>query len=206
MRKYKVKEIFGPTIQGEGSHVGASVHFLRLSNCNKWSGKPEHKPKSICHYCDTDFVGGDLMTKEEIKDRFLELHADTVVISGGEPTLQIDEDLLRCLTGYFDLHLETNGSRALGELLRFFTHITCSPKQPYSETRLERCDDLKILCPYIHPQITLKDFKDFERKNTYLQPVMNENYKENLRETIDKVMGTKNVKLSLQVHKIIGIE
>ena len=72
MKKYLVKEIFGPTIEGEGSQAGAPVLFLRLSGCNRWSGKDEDKSTSICHFCDTDFVGGNRMTSLEIINKLLE--------------------------------------------------------------------------------------------------------------------------------------
>jgi organic radical activating enzyme len=206
-KRYRVKEIFGPTIQGEGTHTGLKVLFLRLSGCNKWSGRPEHKPKSICNYCDTDFVGGDMMEAGDIV-RHLQRLGDTVdlVISGGEPALQIDKELLLALVGAgFRLHLETNGSKDIGELANFFYHITMSPKQGREGTLLKRCDDLKLLFPYIDSEITIEKFISFEHRYAYLQPVWDDNYKFNLNSTIDKIMEMNNWKLSLQTHKITGV-
>ena len=126
MKTYKVKEIFGPTIEGEGSKSGEVVFFLRLSGCNRWSGKEEDRADSICHFCDTDFLGGELLEKEAIVDRLLDMgsryyedsHGNKihprpfqlrVVISGGEPTLQMDYSLLRKLKeSNFLIYVETN--------------------------------------------------------------------------------------------------
>ena len=88
------------------------------------------------------------MTSSEVRDRVLEIGCDTLVISGGEPLLQVDFELLRALSG-FELHLETNGSLSLGALLDEFDHISMSPKQCVEKTKLERCDDLKLLYPSI---------------------------------------------------------
>lgn len=212
-KTYLVKEIFGPTLQGEGSHAGVPVVFLRLSKCNKWSGAPAHKPKSICNYCDTDFNGGTRMTADQIVAKLVETDDSLcrrVVISGGEPTLQLDEALLLAIKASVDpkgweIHLETNGSNRLGEMLDLIDHITMSPKQPLAETMLEECDDLKILWPPIHPDITPEAFEGFEHGQLYLQPVMQTGYESNLIKTVDKVIEL-DCRLSLQTHKIIGVQ
>ena len=209
MKTYKVKEIFGPTLQGEGTHALEKVYFLRFAGCNKWSGKEDDRPKSICWYCDTDFVGGEKMTSKEIVKALGDLDGKVkhVVISGGEPSLQLDEDLLVSLTdaGYY-LHLETNGSRDLKDLHRHFYHITMSPKQSPEKTKLKSCDDLKILYPFIDEEITPITFANFNAKAKYLQPVHSDSYDKNLKNTIDKIYLLDDWKLSLQLHKIMGVE
>ena len=209
-QSYKVKEIFGPTIQGEGSYAGAVVRFLRLSGCNRWSGRPEDKAKSQCPFCDTDFLGGDMMTSKEIVSALADLHPNTtwqnVVISGGEPALQISEELLQTLSenGY-KIHVETNGSVRI-PATHHVHHLTMSPKQPLQDTKLPWCHDLKLLWPPQHPEITPESFSRFDfRKAAYLQPVMDENYKHNLASAIEKLYTLPGWKLSLQLHKILEV-
>lgn len=204
MKKYKVKEIFGPTIQGEGSTLGHPVLFLRFSGCNKWSGREEDKHKSICSFCDTDFLGGDLLTAQEIAEKLDSLSdtVKTVVISGGEPTLQIDDFLLNHLYHKFNLHLETNGSRPLEHLAQFFTHVSMSPKQGREETKLEQCDDIKLLYPWIRKDINYDEFSEFPHSQAFIQPVWESNKKEALKLIFDH----PELKLSPQLHKYLELQ
>ena len=209
MKTYLVKEIFGPTIQGEGTHAGKVVSFLRFGGCNKWNGKKESKPDSICNFCDTEFVGGERMTIDEIINKLLAIGISTVVISGGEPALQVDQELLNQLyVNHFDIHIETNGSVDISKVEHYFKHITCSPKQSIKETKLRNCDDLKILYPYINEDITIAKFRRMSHLKGYLQPVMPNdlNGKENLKATIEKLYENPLWKLSMQMHKIIEVE
>lgn len=205
---YRVKNIFGPTIQGEGSHAGRVVKFLRFAGCNRWTGLDKDREKSICRFCDTDFRGGETLTLDQIIERLKALGScRVVVISGGEPTLQVDRELLEGLMAEgYELHLETNGSKDLGDLAALFDHITMSPKQPLSETRLRWADDLKILFPPIHPEITLEAFGAFDANARFLQPVWDRDYEANLKGAICRILGNPNWRLSLQTHKITGME
>lgn len=213
MKKYKIKEIFGPTFQGEGSYAGKPVMFLRFAGCNKWSGLEKDKANSICNYCDTDFRGGTSMTASEI---VLTLDAlgcrgiNTLVISGGEPTLQLDPELCSflCRSG-FKLHLETNGSKNIDEIQDYFEHITCSPKQSFLNTKLSSANDLKILYPWIGPEITPYAFRNFlVYTGRFLQPVeRNGDALSGVNEILDQISNNyQNYKLSLQTHKIMGIK
>ena len=205
MKKYKVKEIFGPTIQGEGSSLGKAVLFLRFAGCNRWSGREEDRTKSICYFCDTDFLGGDLLTADEVCHKLNEIkeNVTTVVLSGGEPTLQINEDLLKKLKeNGFNLHLETNGSRELGNMLHYFEHISMSPKQGINETKLEQASDIKILYPFINDLITYEAFKQFKVTNFYLQPL----WDSNKQETLDYIYKNPKLKLSPQLHKYLELK
>jgi len=204
---YHIKEIFGPTIQGEGKFTGTIVKFIRFSGCNRWSGLEENRHLSICHFCDTDFRGGEPMTIETILEALDPLgRADHVVLSGGEPTLQLDLPILSALhkKGY-KLHLETNGSIQLGERLPLIDHITLSPKQGRHETLIERCDEIKLLYPPIHPDVTPEMFDGFPTHEKFLQPVWDAHYRENLRATLQKCYETPDWRLSLQTHKMIGV-
>lgn len=209
MHKYAVWKIYGPTIQGEGSHAGLVVKAIRFSNCNRWSGRPEDKPSSICHFCDTDFHGGEQLTAEEIVNALDNLGpVKTVVLTGGEPTLQVDKELLSAIqaAGYA-MHLETNGSNALGDLQAFFEHITMSPKQARAETALEGCDDIKLLWPPIARGITPEEFKGFHFRQGFLQPLWEANSRTNLDATLRKLVQLgEHWRLSLQMQKLIGME
>lgn len=205
MRTYKIKEIFGPTIQGEGSTLGSVVLFLRFAGCNRWSGRPQDKHKSICHFCDTDFFGGDPKTADEI---IAELNSKsetckTVVISGGEPTLQLDLELVSQLEkAGFVLHLETNGSRELGPMLHYFDHISMSPKQSIEETKLERANDIKLLYPWISEDITKEKFEKFQHTQIYIQPL----WESDKQKTLEYIYQNQNLKLSPQLHKYLELQ
>jgi len=112
MKTYMIKQIFGPTIQGEGSASGTVVCFVRFTGCNQWDGRPETKAASSCPFCDTDFRGGARMTAGEIVARvkLLSKNVVDVVLSGGEPALQADEALVSefQLNGY-TVHIEIIG-------------------------------------------------------------------------------------------------
>lgn len=212
MSTYLVKEIFGPTLQGEGTYAGTVVKFLRLAGCNKWTGKERHKPLSMCKFCDTDFVGGQRLTAAEVVAQLEELPGPRrVVITGGEPTLQLDWELTHALyvAGY-ELHLETNGSNALDDkVLRVLHHITMSPKQPPHETKLQMCHDLKLLFPWIAPGIDADSYAMFwTERGRWLQPLWAERPAEtlsNLHATIDELYRRPNFRLSLQTHKFTGV-
>nr|BFD67527.1 7-carboxy-7-deazaguanine synthase [Bdellovibrio sp. HAGR004] len=208
MKTYQVKSIFGPTIQGEGSHVGTCVLFLRFAGCNRWSGLEKDRARSFCRFCDTDFRGGNPMTAQGIAAALNDLSGPkTVVITGGEPTLQIDKDLLLTLReNGFAIHLETNGSKSLGELLPLIDHVTMSPKQGRAQTKLESCDDLKILFPLSDPLVTPDAFSDFPAKQKFLQPIAEDGYEINRDETLAFIFRRPEWRLSLQTHKILGVE
>lgn len=207
MKKYKIKEIFGPTIQGEGTFSGNVVMFVRFSGCNKWSGLEKHRASSACPFCDTDFVGGKLYNVQEIISSLKEKSdCRKLVLSGGEPTLQIDYTLLSYLVNAgYELHLETNGSKKLGQLRQFFKHVTLSPKQKMQDTKLEWANDLKLLYPPINDEMSIEDWKTYHAENRYLQPVWGDKTKENTEATIKKVTDNPELKLSLQLHKIIKV-
>ena len=208
MKNYRIKSIFGPTLQGEGSHAGTCVVFLRFSGCNRWSGLEKDREKSFCKFCDTDFRDGESLTIQQIVERLEALGGPKrVVLTGGEPTLQLDLEILSELKRIcYETHLETNGSRPLGGLRHLLDHVTMSPKQSKDKTRLEECDDLKLLFPLEDPGVTPATFDSFPAKARFLQPVMDGNYESNLRSTISQIYKDPRWRLSLQTHKIAGVE
>ena len=200
----KIKKIFGPTLQGEGTHAGLKVMFVRFAGCNRWSGREKDRAKSICHFCDTDFVGGQEMSEEEVADTLMAMSSCRhVVLSGGEPCLQITNGFLEYLFDKgFNIHLETNGSVYMSrEKRRCLYHISMSPKQGVTETNLTFCDDLKILYPFIDPLITPEKFKNFYHKNMWLQPI-DEAPEGHPDKTTINYQGARNYVLSSDLHSL----
>ena len=216
----RIKKIFGPTIQGEGTHSGARVIFVRFAGCNRWSGLEKHRENSICKFCDTDFFfePDDYMTVGDICSRIGEISKQTgcqnVVLSGGEPTLQISTSFVRKLRSMdISIHLETNGSREIHpEISAQIYHISMSPKQSRKETNITSCNDIKILYPYIGKNIDLHNFLDFDCDNIFLQPIEDihgRETKKNIKGAVREILDNRkfrNVRLSLQMHKYIGVE
>ncbi|MCK5884666.1 MAG: 7-carboxy-7-deazaguanine synthase QueE [Bacteriovoracaceae bacterium] len=184
--KYNIAEIFGPTIQGEGTHAGRKVGFIRFADCNL-----------SCSFCDTDHRSQMQLTASEIVEK-LPKNIKRVVITGGEPLLQVDQNLLDALKDY-ETHLETNGTIALGDLK--FHHVTVSPKLSPSETHIEYADDLKLLYPIYDPS----DWPHFKAKNKYLQPI-DLNGEMKIKETLERIYLESDWDLSVQLHKFIGVE
>ena len=117
---YSVKEIFY-TLQGEGAQSGRPAVFCRFTGCNLWSGREQDRPKAICSFCDTDFIGtdgenGGRYSAEELAAKIASLWPQQaqesqpyVVCTGGEPLLQLDEELITVLHQYsFEVAIETN--------------------------------------------------------------------------------------------------
>lgn len=202
-RRYLVKEMFGPTLQGEGAHAGRAVVFLRFAACNL-----------ACTGCDTDFHpdGATRMTREEIVAR---LHAlDTgqtrrVVVTGGEPTLQWDEAISVAIRGAgFRVHMESNGTRPLAAPVDW---LTVSPKPQHHPTGLTLADDL----PVSELKVVVDDTVDesvidryaarYRCEHYFLQPWMDDRYPHNLARTMALIHARPNWRLSVQMHKIVGI-
>jgi 7-carboxy-7-deazaguanine synthase len=209
---YQVKSIFGPTLQGEGLHAGMPCLFVRLAGCNAWDGRLETRGASACPYCDTDFRGGERLELSQIAQRLESLRAGTselgCVLTGGEPLLQADSALIAQLAGAFRwVDIETNGTRpAPAHADNVF--VSCSPKLLAREPVLVEMDWWKILIP------------DQERflaralasgKPVFLQPTMpdagaqDESYQDHLRRCLE-LCFRHGCRLSIQLHKVIGVE
>lgn len=216
----RVKEIFGPTIQGEGIDTGKPAIFIRFAGCNMWSGKPEDKEKSLCPFCDTDFHGGSEFTPKEIFIAVKELMKDkgdmSIVFSGGEPLLQDEEELRELLT-LFDsqtlfTQLETNGTIDK-DVVSLFDDVTLSPKLPPNKLKIKfnRVNCLKLLYPHPNPNITPESFNEdsIRHMDLFLQPIdacEEKQSKKNLDLTLKKLYELGYPwRLSLQTHKFIGV-
>ena len=121
---YSVKELFA-TLQGEGAQAGRAAIFCRFAGCNLWSGREEDRSTAICQFCDTDFVGtdgvggGKFESADELantieaawQDAMGTKHYRYVVMTGGEPLLQLDTPLIQALhQRHFEIAIETNGT------------------------------------------------------------------------------------------------
>lgn len=182
-KTYKVNEIFY-SLQGEGYYVGTPAVFLRLSGCNK-----------CCDFCDTDHASGEDLTAEEIVKRIAAFPARHLVITGGEPTLQIDSDLLRAIKAeHFYVQVETNGSKAVPVEVDW---VTCSPKEPPYE--IDRVDELKIV--YLGQDVE-QIASLFNCPRLFLQPCSGKN----IASVIEYTLAHPRWRLSLQTHKLISIK
>lgn len=192
---YKVNEIFY-SLQGEGRWMGRPAVFVRMSGCNL-----------KCPFCDTDFRGYSEMSADDILSRCLEEGGECrfIVLTGGEPSLQVDEQLISTLhqTGYY-LSMETNGTHAIPEGIDW---VTCSPKVDFTEGGepiVKQVDELKLIFDGEH-QISDHGIACTFR---YLQPCDVGNDSRNyliLNECIKYIKAHPEWQLSVQMHKIVGI-
>jgi 7-carboxy-7-deazaguanine synthase (Cx14CxxC type) len=207
--KYRIKEIFF-TQQGEGKNTGKDFIFVRFSGCNLWSGQEKHRASAICKFCDTDFYGtdgingGKYLAKELIeKIKSLWISADSqirVVLTGGEPLLQVDKGLVSALKKEnIYIAVETNGTLEAPDGIDW---ICMSPKAN-TEIKLRKGSEVKV----VYPQKNLNpdNFNVLDFKNFYIQPMDSENYEDNVSQSVKYCMQNPNWKLSLQTHKILGI-
>lgn len=192
---YKVNEIFY-SLQGEGRWMGRPAVFVRMSGCNL-----------KCPFCDTDFRGYSEMSADDILSRCLEEGGECrfIVLTGGEPSLQVDEQLIATLhqAGYY-LSMETNGTHAVPEGIDW---VTCSPKVDFTEGGepiVKQVDELKLIFDGEH-QISDHGIACTFR---YLQPCDVGNDSRNyliLNECIKYIKAHPEWQLSVQMHKIVGI-
>lgn len=180
----KVNEIFY-SLQGEGHFTGCPAIFVRLSGCNR-----------ACPFCDTDFASFTAMSESGIVAAVSAFPAEIVVITGGEPALQLTESLVSLLHDAGKrVHVETNGSLPLPPEVDW---VTCSPKTP--PYGIKRIDELKLLfTPGIDPEGIRSSLP--EAKIYSLQPLAGENP----APTIDYILAHPAWRLSLQTHKLLDI-
>ena len=207
---YAVKEIF-LTLQGEGAHAGRAAVFCRFSGCNLWSGREEDRASAICQFCDTDFVGsngtlgGRYASADELADTTAaQWRGDDrnryVVLTGGEPLLQVDAALIAALHGHgFAIAVETNGTIEAPEGLDW---ICVSPKAG-SRLVLRRGHELKLVYPQVGAEPEC--FADLAFERFSLQPMDGPDIAENTARAVSYCLNHPRWRLSLQTHKTIGI-
>ena len=208
---YSVKEIY-LTIQGEGFHTGKHAVFCRFSGCNLWTGLEKDRKKAICNFCDTDFVGTDgingskypnaeQLANEIDKVWDKDINEKFVVFTGGEPLLQLDKPLVDLLhKKKFKVAIETNGTILPPENIDW---ICVSPKQG-ADFILKYGNELKL----VYPQKGLepKNFKHLDFDHFFLQPMDGKDLQRNILQSVSYCIENPLWRLSLQTHKIMGID
>ena len=208
---YQVKEIFY-TLQGEGANAGRPAVFCRFAGCNLWSGREQDRATAACNFCDTDFVGtdGTLGGKFADANALADIIAAQwpsvdpacrfVVMTGGEPLLQVDSALIDALhTRSFEIAVETNGTIAAPAGIDW---ICVSPKAGAPWVQREG-HELKV----VWPQAAF-DFAELEAAkftHRYLQPMDNVLKAANTADCIALCLQRPAWRLSLQTHKMAGI-
>jgi len=206
---YAVKEIF-LTLQGEGAHAGRVAVFCRFAGCNLWSGREEDRTDAVCRFCDTDFVGidgtlgGRYAEAADLADTIAAQWAGAadryVVLTGGEPLLQVDAALIAALHERgFTIAIETNGTLDAPDGIDW---ICVSPKAGTS-LRIRKGHELKLVYPQI--ENTPEQFAGLAFERFSLQPMDGPDVEENTVRAIDYCLHHPQWRLSVQTHKTIGI-
>lgn len=207
---YSVKELFY-TIQGEGANAGAPAVFCRFSGCNLWSGLEKDRAAAACNFCDTDFVGTDGTgggVYESAED-LASLIADAwkgnddqrmVVLTGGEPLLQLDAPLLTALRSRkFRVAVETNGTRKAPVGVDW---LCVSPKAgaPLAQTA---GDEIKVVYP--QKDLDLDALAKLNFTFFFLQPMDGPDAENNLKLVTRYCLDNPRWRVSVQLHKVIGV-
>lgn len=199
----RVNDIFH-SLQGEGRNTGRAAAFVRFAGCNL-----------RCPFCDTDFADYREMTDREILDAITPWPTRFVVLTGGEPTLQVDDDFVQLLhdNGY-EVAMETNGTRTPPHGIDW---LTVSPKQAFTgragHLAVTHCDELKVVFdgksdPESHC-LCCADGRTIDAVHRYLQPCDTGDTNRNRAITtacIDYICRHPQWRLSLQTHKLIGFK
>ena len=199
------------TLQGEGAQAGRPAVFLRFTGCNLWSGREEDRHHAVCRFCDTDFVGtdgtnGGRYTQVQCADKAAELWPGGgrpyVVCTGGEPLLQLDDALIEELHARgFEVAVETNGTLPLPQGIDW---VCVSPKAN-ADLVVTHGDELKLVYPQSEPAAHPDCFTALSFDHFYLQP-KDEAGHDHLPATIAYCLANPQWKISLQTHKIMGVE
>jgi 7-carboxy-7-deazaguanine synthase (Cx14CxxC type) len=207
---YSVKELFY-TLQGEGRNAGRAAVFCRFAGCNLWSGREQDRALAACRFCDTDFVGtdGDGGGKFVDADRLADAVAlawaggsgpRMVVLTGGEPLLQVDAALIVALRARgFEIAVETNGTVAPPTGLDW---LCVSPKGD-APLAVTSGDELKLVFP--QPDAMPDRFEPLAFDHFLLQPMDGPEVAANTRAAVAYCMAHPRWRLSLQTHKSLGI-
>jgi 7-carboxy-7-deazaguanine synthase (Cx14CxxC type) len=209
---YHVKEIVY-TLQGEGANAGRPSVFLRFAGCNLWSGREADRQTAICRFCDTDFVGTDgpgggrYETAASLADAaYCVWRPDDrserpfVVCTGGEPLLQLDAPLIAALHARgFAVAVETNGTLPLPPGIDW---ICVSPKAG-ADCVVRAGDELKLVYP--QADAPPERYADWRFRHYYLQPMDGPNAARNTELAVRYCLAHPQWRLSLQIHKLLGL-
>ena len=208
---YTVKEIFY-TLQGEGRNAGRAAVFCRFAGCNLWSGRESDRQTAICTFCDTDFVGTNgegggrfesgLSLAETIAGKW---PADAggrrlVVLTGGEPLLQVDTGLLDALRAKdFEIAVETNGTITPPTGIDWF----CVSPKANTKLVVTFGNELKLVFP--QPGVDPASFEVLSFDHFLLSPMDGPMTRENTQAAVTYCLQHPRWRLNLQTHKFLGI-
>jgi 7-carboxy-7-deazaguanine synthase len=209
---YAIKEIVY-TLQGEGVQAGRPAVFCRFSGCNLWSGREKDREDAVCRFCDTDFVGTDgpgggrFETAEDVVQTCRAVWrgnsgaAEFVVLTGGEPMLQVDQALVDAFhKAGFEIAIETNGTLPVLDEIDW---ICVSPKAG-APIRQRSGDELKLVYP--QPDMKPEDVLGLSFTHFLLQPLDDQTGETaNLEAALKYCLRHPRWRLSLQTHKILGL-
>ncbi|HEV2417741.1 MAG TPA: 7-carboxy-7-deazaguanine synthase [Terriglobia bacterium] len=206
---YKVKEIFY-TLQGEGANAGRAAVFCRFAGCNLWSGREEDRERATCAFCDTDFVGTDgpgggafasaTELAQVIRKTWPDAGGAFVVITGGEPLLQLDQPLVDELhQREIEVAVETNGTLEPPAGLDW---VCVSPKAG-APLKLTSGNELKLVYP--QEGAPPEAFEGLNFGYFFIQPMDGPDRAANTQLALEYCMKHPRWRLSLQTHKMLGI-
>ncbi|HEY5286721.1 MAG TPA: 7-carboxy-7-deazaguanine synthase [Solirubrobacteraceae bacterium] len=207
---YTVKEIFF-TLQGEGANAGRPAVLCRFAGCNLWNGREADRSTAICRFCDTDFrgtngprgarYGSPTALADAIEAAWPDPESPPfVVLTGGEPALQIDTKLLEELGRRgFERAVETNGTLDLPLGLDW---VCVSPKAG-TVLRVKAGDELKVVHP--QPELDLAALAALDFRWRFVQPMDGPDAAAHLRACVEHCLANPSWRLSLQTHKLLGI-
>ncbi len=209
---YAVKEIFY-TLQGEGANTGRPAVFCRFAGCNLWTGRETDRTTAACQFCDTDFFGTDGPGGGKFDTAYalassINSHwpndnrskGKFVVLTGGEPLLQVDGSLVGALHAQdFEVAIETNGTLAAPSGIDW---ICVSPKAG-AELIQRSGHELKLIYP--QPEAPPSRYENLNFERFYLQPMDGPNQILNVQKTVQYCKDNPQWRLSLQTHKILGL-
>jgi 7-carboxy-7-deazaguanine synthase len=207
---YAVKEMF-LTLQGEGVNAGARAVFVRFAGCNLWSGREQDRAAAVCKFCDTDFVGtdglggGKFTHADALADAVAGFwgegrEARFVVLTGGEPMLQVDDALVDALHARgFRIAIETNGTLPVHPRIDW---VCVSPKAG-SEVVQRSGDELKLVWP--QPGTDVDALEGWDFAHLLVQPMDSEAGDANVAAATQFVLDRPKWRLTLQTHKLLGL-
>jgi 7-carboxy-7-deazaguanine synthase len=209
---YLIKEIFY-SIQGEGAQVGRPAVFVRFAGCNLWSGKEADRSTARCKLCDTDFLGTDgasggsyddpVNLTQVAQSLFPSSHRARpfLICTGGEPLLQLDDPLVWTFhEAGFEIGVETNGTILPPPGIDW---VCVSPKGGV-EPVLRKGDELKLLFP--QKECSPEEFETLQFTHFFLQPIDGPNLEENTRTALEYCLNHPKWRLSIQIHKLLGVK
>ncbi|MGC4252765.1 MAG: 7-carboxy-7-deazaguanine synthase [Sphingobium sp.] len=212
---YAVKEMF-LTLQGEGVHAGRRAVFLRFAGCNLWSGREQDRADAVCRFCDTDFVGtdgdggGKFANAEVLADAAQDFWGPErelryIVLTGGEPMLQIDDALVDALHGRgFTIAIESNGTLPVHPGIDW---VCISPKAGSAVVQ-HRGNELKLVWPQPdggHSRAEVEAMERWAFDHLLVQPLDDADAGRNVEAAIAFVMERPRWRLTLQSHKYLGL-